>query len=104
MAYKEWAKRFYNSKPWLLSRASYISYRVSIDGGACERCEDDLGYIVDHITELTHENINNPDIALNHDNLQYLCLSCHNKKTFGSGQEVTRDDVMFNELGELIAR
>ena len=99
---KLWAKKFYKSKAWLITRTSYIAYRVSIDGGYCEHCKYELGYIVDHIEELTPENINDPNIALNHDNFQYLCLSCHNKKTFGSGQEVTREDVMFNEFGELV--
>jgi hypothetical protein len=44
-----------------------------------------MGYIVDHIEELTPANITDPNIALNHDNLQYLCLDCHNSKTFGAG-------------------
>ena len=99
-----WAKKFYKSRVWLKTRASYISHRISIDGGMCEHCKEELGYIVDHIEELTPENINDPYIALSHDNFQYLCTPCHNKKTFGSGQEVTRGDVMFNEFGELIAR
>lgn len=61
------------------------------------------GYICDHIIEINIDNINDPDITLNHDNLQYLCLACHNKKTFGKAK-VTRDDVMFNEFGELVEK
>lgn len=32
---------------------------------------------VHHITELTQENINNPAISLNLDNLVCLCRECH---------------------------
>lgn len=79
---KGFAKRFYNSRTWKKCRESFISYRVSIDGGMCQMCGDELGYIVDHIEEITENNINNTEITLNHDNFQYLCLKCHNKKTF----------------------
>lgn len=79
---KPWAKQFYHSKRWLSCRASYIAERINIDGGMCERCGSVPGYIVDHKEELTPDNINNPEISLNHKNFQYLCLDCHNKKTF----------------------
>lgn len=103
---KEFAKKFYDSKAWEDCRESYIAYRISIDGGKCEYCkeDDDMGYIVDHIEELTPENINNPEISLNHENLQYISLKCHNKKTFGTDNEVVREDVMFNEYGDLVRR
>ena len=99
---KVWAKPFYNSKAWLQCRSSFISYRITIDGGMCEHCREELGYIVDHIEEITLDNINDPYITLNHENLQYLCLLCHNKKTFGSDKEIVRDGLMFNENGELV--
>ena len=101
---KGWAKPFYNSKGWINCRKSFISYRITIDGGICEHCQKDLGYIVDHIEELTPENISNPNMALSYNNLQYLCLSCHNKKTFGNGEEATREDVKFDEGGNLVGR
>jgi hypothetical protein len=80
---KEWAKPFYKSKHWLKVRKAFIAHRVSIDGGMCQCGCGELGYIVDHIEELTPENINNPDISLSWNNLQYLALKCHNRKTFG---------------------
>ena len=89
---KEWAKSFYNSKVWESCRGAYISHRINVDGGMCEHCRRSLGYIVDHIEELTPENILNPEIALNHFNFQYLCLVCHNKKTFGNKNEQIFDD------------
>lgn len=93
---KEWAKAFYNSKAWQRCRKSYI---VKVYG-LCEWCGEP-GYIVDHIEELTPNNINDPDITLNHDNLQYLCLDDHNKKTFQK-YNVTRQDVAFDNEGNLI--
>lgn len=95
---KEYAKKFYKSKAWQKCRASYIQKVF----GICEHCGKP-GYIVDHIEEITPNNINDPDITLNHDNLQYLCTPCHNKKTFGD-QSVTREDVMFDEEGCLIRK
>ena len=50
----------------------------------CERCLAD-GMIVPaeevhHKIRLTPENINDPTIALNHDNLVALCKACHLKE------------------------
>ncbi len=79
---REFAKKFYKSRAWKECRASFIATRISIDGGMCQCGCGQLGYIVDHITELTPENINDPRISLSFDNFQYLALVCHNKKTF----------------------
>jgi len=95
---KEYAKSFYKSKAWQECRASYIKKVY----GLCEHCGKP-GYIVDHIEEINPDNINNPDITLNHENLQYLCTPCHNRKTFGKYDPI-RDDVMFDEYGNLIQR
>ncbi|CAK7084277.1 HNH endonuclease [Tissierella sp.] len=98
---KPYAKKFYNSKAWRKCRESYIAKVHRL----CEQClkngKHEPGYIVDHIEEITPENINNPDITLNHDNLQYLCLTCHNRKTFGSA-EVVREGLMFDDRGNLV--
>lgn len=93
---KEWAKAFYASTAWRKCRAAYIKKVF----GLCEWCGRP-GYICDHIVELTPENIHDPDIALNHDNLQYLCLDDHNKKTFQK-YSATRQDVRFDDEGNLI--
>ncbi len=77
---KEWAKSFYNTKAWKECRKSYMQKRISIDGGMCETCGRELGYIVHHKEWLTPENINDPLISLNHDNLKYDCLICHNQE------------------------
>ena len=102
---KEWAKSFYKSKEWRECRAAYIS----LVDGLCERCLDDgkviPGKIVHHQEELTPDNINDPEITLNFDNLEYLCLNCHNEEHgIGVGAEVTREGLEFDEFGELTRR
>ena len=94
----EAAKKFYHSRAWKDCRASYIQTVF----GLCEHCGSP-GYIVDHIIEINSDNINDPNITLSHDNLQYLCTPCHNRKTF-TKQGVTRDDVRFDDDGNLIQR
>jgi 5-methylcytosine-specific restriction protein A len=99
---REFAKKFYKSKAWQQTRTSYIA-RVH---GLCERCQAKgkikPGYIVHHKTYITPQNINDPNITLNHSNLEYVCLDCHNDEHFDT--EVTRDDVMFDENGDVVKR
>jgi 5-methylcytosine-specific restriction endonuclease McrA len=97
---KPFAKPFYNSGRWKKTRKAFIELRISIDGGMCQHCKKELGYIVDHIKELTQENINDPDIALNFNNFQYLCLDCHTNKTFKREKEEER--YYFDEEGNVV--
>ena len=76
---KDWAKSFYNSKKWKKCREAYISLRKAVDGGLCEICKQNVGYIVHHKETLTPESISNPEISLNHENLMFVCHDCHNK-------------------------
>ena len=75
---KDFAKQFYYSAAWRKCRKTYISMRMAIDGGMCERCHEHPGYIIHHIQELTPDNIHDPDIALSPGNLMYVCHDCHN--------------------------
>ncbi len=58
--------------------------------GLCERCLEKgivkAADIVHHIIELDDEKARDPDIALNFDNLQALCIECHNEIHFGKRQ------------------
>ena len=95
---KEFAKKFYKSTAWKKCRADYIKSVY----GLCERCNKP-GYIVHHKILLTPSNINNPDVTLNWDNLEYLCLDCHNKEhNFERSKSVTRGGLRFNKNGELV--
>lgn len=74
---KPYAEKFYKSDTWEKTRDAYAS---SV-GGLCERClQKGLfvpGEIVHHKTHITPDNINDPDITLNWDNLLYVCRNCH---------------------------
>jgi len=74
---REFAQRFYKSKRWQKCRAAYIK---SV-GGLCERCLA-KGLIVPatmvhHKIYISPQNINDPNITLNFDNLEALCNDCH---------------------------
>lgn len=99
---RAWAKAFYKSKAWEECRAAYIA---SVHG-LCERCHAKgrlrPGKIVHHTCYLTRENINDPMVSLNFDNLEYLCQDCHNEEHHAGAS--TREDCMFDEQGNLISR
>ncbi len=102
---KEWAKAFYNSKAWIRCRTSYIAERIMIDGGMCEECQKNPGYIVHHKIILTPENISNPEVTLNHKYMEYVCKDCHD--TFeghgAGGHGKVRPLCIFDENGQPIS-
>lgn len=69
--------------------------------GLCVRCGKP-GEIVHHKIYLTPENIGNPDISLNPDNLETLCRDCHALEH--EGQSPTAPGLMFDDNGDLIER
>lgn len=98
---KEWAKSFYKSKAWERCRDSYIADRTLMDGGLCEVCRKNLGYIVHHKVHLTPANIDNPDITLKHSNLSFECKECHDKHDgHGIGNKGKGLLVVFDENGQ----
>lgn len=76
-AMKPYAEKFYKSQAW---KKTQIAYTASV-GGLCERCYQKglmvPGEIVHHKTHITPNNIDDPNITLNWDNLIYLCRECH---------------------------
>lgn len=88
-------RSFYKSKAWRQCRHAFFASRH----GLCERCQGS-GKIVHHKVYLTPDNINDPDVSLNWDNLELLCHDCHNKEHFKSSP--TREGLMFNENGDLV--
>ena len=93
---KDYAKKFYKSTAWLKCRASYIKSVY----GLCERCGSP-GHVVHHIQYITPDNVHDPDVTLNHDNLEYLCQDCHNREHHKT-EEITRDGLTFDDKGQLI--
>lgn len=75
-------RAFYKSTAWQQCRAAYISYR----GGLCERCMANgvitPGKIVHHREYIQMDNMDDPEILLSFQNLELLCLDCHNKEHF----------------------
>lgn len=68
---------FYGTQVWKACRAAYRKQAR----GLCELCLKEgrftAGEIVHHKTPLTAETVNNPDIALNFDNLMLVCRDHH---------------------------
>lgn len=82
--------KFYCTQEW-----RDLSYNSKIAaGGKCSRC----GYIADkmselighHKIELTEDNVDDPNISLNPENIEVICQQCHNKehRRFGNKQNV----------------
>lgn len=74
---------FYHTAAWLKCREAYIR-KV---GGLCERCASrgiiKSGDIVHHRRYIDTQTINDPDVLLSFDNLEYLCIDCHNAEHYG---------------------
>lgn len=84
---KEYAKGFYKSKAWKNAREQAIMKA----NGLCERCKAKgiykPGYIVHHKKHITPGNINDKNITLNVNNLEYVCEDCHNKEHKAKGND-----------------
>lgn len=93
---KDYAKSFYNSQAWKDTQAAYMASQYYI----CERCGS-VARIVHHIHYITPMNINDPNITLSWDNLQALCIDCHNAEHIGKGGACA-EGLRFNDKGELI--
>ena len=94
---RDFAKEFYQSKAWKKTRR-YVFER---DLGLCRRCGKP-GDIVHHKVYLTPENIGDPSISLNVDNLETLCRECHAAEH--EGELPTDKGLTFDENGDLIER
>lgn len=68
---------FYKTQAWRKARAAYLKTA----GGLCERCLKAglirAGEFVHHKEHLTPENVKDPAVALNPENLELLCRDCH---------------------------
>lgn len=92
------AESLYHSRAWRECRNAYLK---SV-GGLCERCLKN-GVIraakdVHHKIRLTAENVKDPSISLNWDNLEALCAE-HHTAEHGSPRRYT-----IGENGQVIAK
>lgn len=96
-----WARSFYGSVQWRKCRQGFISYKR----GLCERCLAKglitPGRQVHHKVYLTPENINDPKVSLNWDNLELLCEKCHEEIHSPTG---TKSRMKVNKDGSVTAR
>ena len=76
---------FYASWEWRRCREDFIKSR----GGLCERClakgivnagTKEIPLQVHHKDKLTADNVTDPAVALNWDNLELLCKRCHDEQ------------------------
>ncbi len=106
-------QEFYQTKSWKQVRKNIWLKQSCL----CARChrpvyvsgisefipkEKRLKGIVHHKEYLDDLNFTNDSIALNEDNLEGLCIDCHNDEHFTT--DVTRKDVMFDVDGNLISK
>ena len=93
---RDFAQAFYKSKAWQNCRDTYVRQAH----GLCECCMAKglytPGVIVHHKIELTPENIGNPDITMNPDNLMLVCRDCH------AAQHKPAKRYKVDELGRII--
>lgn len=92
---------FYKSKAWRQLSAAYMSSQAYL----CERCGAPAT-ICHHRIWLNSDNVHNTDISLNMDNLEALCMACHNKEHGGRNyfrrNWASKNGTRFNDSGELV--
>ena len=91
----EYAKAFYKGSSWNKCKNGYLKSKNYI----CERCGE-IATICHHKKHISPQNINDPNITLNWDNLQALCLDCHNS-VHGKGTSCIKG-ISFDEEGNLV--
>lgn len=94
-SYHSDAIKFYKSKLWQKTRESYLSKVLY----QCERCSNPAS-IVHHKHYIDESNITDINILLKEDNLEALCIDCHNKEHFLKSR--TKNGLCFNADGELV--
>ena len=89
---------FYGSPAWKACRAAYKKSK----GGLCERCMKRgiivAGEHVHHKVKLTEENVTDPSVALNWENLELLCRDCHEQE-----HDRNRRRFKVDALGKIVA-
>ena len=105
---REFAKAFYNSPEWEKTR----QYVLARDKYKCVKCGRPAEE-VHHKKHLTPDNIHDPWIALNPDNLASLCKDCHfaeHREDKAAGKKAyeyktksdCRDGFHFDEFGQVV--
>ena len=89
---KEWARFFYNSQQWHNMR----NYVMKRDAYLCQDClakgKQTPAEEVHHITPLNPQNIMDPSVTLNENNLVALCRECHKARHGAKQKRYTVDE------------
>ena len=86
---------FYNSRAWRRLSKAFLTSKYYI----CQICGDPAA-IAHHIKHITPQNINDPDITLNANNLQAVCIECHNTIHYSTGGAIVKG-LEFDENGNI---
>ena len=89
-------QEFYHSRAWKRLSKAFLMSRNYI----CERCGKPAE-IAHHKKYLTAENVLDPSVSLNPDNLEALCMDCHNMEHFGQGGACAAG-LAFDENGNIV--
>lgn len=92
---QDYAVAFYKSNEWVKCRDGFMGSKYYI----CERCGE-LAKICHHKTYITPQNISDPNITLNWDNLEALCQDCHTREHLSG--EICVEGLAFDSKGNLI--
>ena len=96
---REFARGFYKSQAWKDCRESYAKSKRYL----CENCLAkglySPGEIVHHVINITPENIDDPNVTLNFDNLRLVCRKCHGEEHAHKNRRYVID-----ELGNVIIK
>ena len=98
---RDFAKSFYNSKAWEQVRQSVLMR----DCFLCTKCGRPAEE-VHHKKHLTPDNIDDPSVSLNMDNLMSLCRECHFEEHRGEHakgrEQKEQSEFTFDENGYLV--
>ena len=96
MRVKRVGDSIYHTTEWRKLRHSYFISQH----GLCERCSQP-GDVVHHKIYITNDNVNDPNITLNQDNLELLCHDCHNKEHYRVDEPI-KEGFAFDDEGNFI--
>jgi 5-methylcytosine-specific restriction endonuclease McrA len=89
-------QQFYHSRAWKRLSRAFLSSRNYI----CEVCGNPAE-LAHHKKHITPQNLGNPEITLNAEMLQAVCINCHNTIHYSTGGAVVKG-LEFDENGDLI--
>lgn len=92
---REFAQSLYKSKAWQKCRYGFLASK----NWTCERCGG-LATIAHHKKHVSPQNVNDLAITMNWDNLEALCMDCHNVEHMSKG--TIAKGLMFTADGDII--